>query len=880
MCIKNDNNNNNITIEYIYDILDGKIDNLISNPNENLDSILPIYNNIIHTYNVINEEKAINSSLENNISYVLLGECGEYIKNTYGDYYILNIFNTETNKTTFKLYFNNNSEIDVEKIYKDYYINVHSKILISNESKFIYDKGYDVYNINSEFFNDICTIFSDENGKDVYLEDRFNDFFVDGNEICGDNCSYSGMDVKNSYINCYCKGNNKNNVENEKNKIRVKSDKIINVFKCYKQVFNKNIKYNYAFWIYFLLFLIMILLLILFIIFGLKGIFFYLQLNNNKIQHVQKRTIFERKKSYIQRNNKNNNKYNIFTKAQEIINDKNGNFSENNFSLKNNPPKKKTNNNNFIFNSPDKNNIIHIQTSNKKFLSKYDTTTSSINNFNNEYLDSENNNTEFIIKHKNNEKKKTFINNNQISIINNDDINVSNFTNNLDKKLFANTIGTFNLNKKKLNFSENENYENENNLNESIENNDNNNNNNEISSISNYNNNNILTTTENNDIINTTTNICTTNNKLFETCPTENNNIIINTSNNISFNDNEEKNDNNNNNVNENNQNNISIYSNKENNNNNKKDILNINMKNFKKNDNKNFLYNNDFSNRKFIDINSSNNNPYQLVRTRTNLINQSELSAASNIKNTMINNISINAKITNENFIDNFDDCDFEEALIYDKRKFIEIYKSFIKNRQIIFSVFYNKNPFCNFIIKLIILDFTLTLYLTLNILFVNKNILHKRFIYKGKINFKYILKNEFKNIFYVCLIVNCLNLIINLIFNHKTINKFIFEIGEKSEEFFEELKKQIRYEKIKYIIIISIMIILICLQWYYAMTFCAVFKNSQKSWLICVFITFIWAFITSFIWILFAAICRFFCNKNKSLFLFKMSNFILDLN
>ena len=111
MCIKNDNNNNNnITIEYIYDILDGKIDNLISNPNENLDSILPIYNNIIHTYNVINEEKAINSSLENNISYVLLGECGEYIKNTYGDYYILNIFNIETNKTTFKLYFNNNSE--------------------------------------------------------------------------------------------------------------------------------------------------------------------------------------------------------------------------------------------------------------------------------------------------------------------------------------------------------------------------------------------------------------------------------------------------------------------------------------------------------------------------------------------------------------------------------------------------------------------------------------------------------------------------------------------------------------------------------------------------------------------------------------------------
>ena len=86
---------------------------------------------------------------------------------------------------------------------------------------------------------------------------------------------------------------------------------------------------------------------------------------------MQKRTIFERKKSYIQRNNKNNNKYNIFTKAQEIINDKNGNFSENNFSLKNNPPKKKTNNNNFIFNSPDKNNIIHIQTSNKKFLSKY-----------------------------------------------------------------------------------------------------------------------------------------------------------------------------------------------------------------------------------------------------------------------------------------------------------------------------------------------------------------------------------------------------------------------------------------------------------------------------------------------------------------------------
>ena len=882
MCVKN-NNSNNITIEYILDTLNGKIDNLISNPNKDLDSILPIYNNIIHTYSSVNEEKAINSSLDNNISYIKLNECGEYIKNTYNDYYILNIFNTVTNKTTFKLYFHNNSEIDIEKICKDYYINVYSKVLMSNESKNIFDKGYDVYDINNEFFSDICTIFSNENGKDVFLDDRFKDYFVDGNKICGDNCIYNGMNVKNSYINCHCKGHNyesNKEKENKDLKVRHKSESIINVFKCYKKVFNKSIKYNYAFWIYFFLFLFMVTLLILFLFFGLKGIFLYLQLNNNKIQHVQKRTIFERKKSYIQTNNKNKNKYNIFTKAQEIINDKNGNFSENNFSLKNNPPKKKTNGN-FIFKSPDKDNIITVQNSNKKFLSKYETTTSSINNFNNEYLDSENN-TEFIIKHKNNfEKKKTsFINKNQNNI-NNDDIYISNFNNNLEKKnILANTVGTFNFNKKIINFNNindniNEKVKKEK-FNESFENNDNKN---EISNISNFNNNNILTTTENNDIINTTTNICTTNNKLFETCPTENNNININTSNNnISFNDNSEE-------KNENNKNNISNYSNNENfNNNNKnnftKDILNINMKNFKKNDNKNFIYNNDFSNRKFIDINSSNNNPYQLVRTRSNLINQSDLGTASNIKNTLINNISINTKITNENFIDNFDDCDFEEALIYDKRKFIDIYVSFIKNRQIIFSIFYNKNPFCNYIIKLIVLIFTLTLYLTLNILFVNKTILHKRYIYQGNINFKYIMKNEFKNIVYICLIVNCLNLIINLIFNHNTINKFIFEIGEKSEEFFEEVKKQIRYEKIKYIIIICIMIILICLQWYYAMAFCAVFKNSQKIWLISFFITFIWGFITSFIWILIAGICRYFCNKNKSLFLFKISNFILDLN
>ena len=52
------------------------------------------------------------------------------------------------------------------------------------------DSGIDIFNLSSEFFNDVCFAFSSENGTDVTIQDR-------------------KKELKN---NCKCNFNNNNNI--------------------------------------------------------------------------------------------------------------------------------------------------------------------------------------------------------------------------------------------------------------------------------------------------------------------------------------------------------------------------------------------------------------------------------------------------------------------------------------------------------------------------------------------------------------------------------------------------------------------------------------------------------------------------------------------
>jgi hypothetical protein len=66
------------------------------------------------------------------------------------------------------------------------------------------DQGYNQFDVNSPFYNDICTPFTNENGNDVLLDDRRSDYFTEENNFCEDGCQFNGYNETVKYFECKC----------------------------------------------------------------------------------------------------------------------------------------------------------------------------------------------------------------------------------------------------------------------------------------------------------------------------------------------------------------------------------------------------------------------------------------------------------------------------------------------------------------------------------------------------------------------------------------------------------------------------------------------------------------------------------------------------
>jgi len=146
--------------------------------------------------------------------------------------------------------------------------------------------GYDIFNKNDPFYNDICTIFSSDDDTDVLLIDRRVEYYNDSILFCESGCDYSGYNPKTKLVKCKCEVKNKININInvigfEKNDFSsffdFKTYMNIEVLKCYKLLFCKNgfVK-NYG--NYILLFMIFIYLII--------RILFYIHYKKNIIRPI------------------------------------------------------------------------------------------------------------------------------------------------------------------------------------------------------------------------------------------------------------------------------------------------------------------------------------------------------------------------------------------------------------------------------------------------------------------------------------------------------------------------------------------------------------------------------------------------------------------
>jgi hypothetical protein len=81
---------------------------------------------------------------------------------------------------------------------------------LDNDTQQLYEdlqnSGYDLFNINDIFYQDICSPYKTENGTDIILTDRINEIYYKNNNltICQKNCEYSEYEVKTKLLKCSC----------------------------------------------------------------------------------------------------------------------------------------------------------------------------------------------------------------------------------------------------------------------------------------------------------------------------------------------------------------------------------------------------------------------------------------------------------------------------------------------------------------------------------------------------------------------------------------------------------------------------------------------------------------------------------------------------
>lgn len=172
---------------------------------------------------------------------------------------------TSTRQTTYAIYNKQGIPLNLD------YCSIESfqvKVPITDPDSVYFDLAYnmsligvDIYNISDPFFNDICVPFTSEQGEDVSLEDRREDYYKNVS-FCEVDCEYEGIDYLTKEAKCQC--NVKSNFITEALNNPITSDMFemlqsgnIEIFKCYKNVFNlHNLKTNLGSWIMISLFVI------------------------------------------------------------------------------------------------------------------------------------------------------------------------------------------------------------------------------------------------------------------------------------------------------------------------------------------------------------------------------------------------------------------------------------------------------------------------------------------------------------------------------------------------------------------------------------------------------------------------------------------------
>ena len=146
----------------------------------------------------------------------------------------------------------------------------------------VVDNGYNAFDVNSPFYNDICTPFTNENGNDVLLDERRSEYFNAEVNLCEKGCQFLNYnETINMYTcNCSIKGSVNDDISYEITPMTIPDDfykkqsgySNIKVFKCAKQVFSaKGQGWNFGSYILLACFVGFIAMVVLYFLKGRKA---------------------------------------------------------------------------------------------------------------------------------------------------------------------------------------------------------------------------------------------------------------------------------------------------------------------------------------------------------------------------------------------------------------------------------------------------------------------------------------------------------------------------------------------------------------------------------------------------------------------------------
>ena len=248
--------NNKRTIDEVIKIFHEQIKNKTVNSSEN---IIVKGRNV--TFQLTDTEELKNNTknkLFNNISSIDLNECEEILKKEYGIDKLtilkIDIKRNDTPSTQVEYQVINSETDEILDLSKcvDSKINIYAPVDFDpeyfDEISHLKGQGYDIFNSSDSFYNDICAVYTSENGTDVLLKDRKNDYYNPNLTLCEERCEYKSFDIETSKVNCECE--TKTEVNNDVSETSFSPNILIEnfylfqkytnykVLKCYYLAFN------------------------------------------------------------------------------------------------------------------------------------------------------------------------------------------------------------------------------------------------------------------------------------------------------------------------------------------------------------------------------------------------------------------------------------------------------------------------------------------------------------------------------------------------------------------------------------------------------------------------------------------------------------------